>query len=54
MYTLALSLKDAAKAVGVSTWTLTRMVKRGELLTRRAGRRVLFPMEALKKWLEGK
>ena len=42
------SLKEAARAMGVDTRTIAAMAARGELVTRRAGRRVLVDAASLR------
>ncbi|MBW7866508.1 MAG: helix-turn-helix domain-containing protein [Candidatus Hydrogenedentes bacterium] len=42
-----LSLKDAASVAGVSISTLRRMVKRGDLPSRRFGKLIRVPASAL-------
>lgn len=46
--------KEAANYVGVSYWLLCELVKRGEIPCIKAGGRLLFRLESLKKWLESK
>ncbi len=48
---LARGLKEAARAVGVSKYTLVREIKRGRLRAARIARRVVVPVEALKELL---
>jgi hypothetical protein len=42
------SLKQAASAIGVDPRTLTAMAERGEIIVRRAGRRVLVDAASLR------
>jgi len=51
---MALSVAEVAVALGLSTRTIERLVKRGELRVRRVGRRVLIPREELGAWLNRK
>jgi len=57
---LALSLREAARAIGVSERTLWEYVKRGDVPSVRMGRagkrtakgrRVLIPVDSLRAWL---
>ena len=48
---IALSLRDAARAVGVSVPTLRRAIRSGALVARRVGGRVLIEPEALREWV---
>jgi excisionase family DNA binding protein len=50
---LAYSVEDAAKQLSVSAQSIRRLIERGELKARRAGRRVLVPKNELERWLEG-
>jgi excisionase family DNA binding protein len=43
-----ISVDEAAKRLDVSTQTITAMCKRGELVHRRAGRRVLVSAESIR------
>lgn len=49
---LALSPEEAAAALGLSERTLQDLRKRGEVPTVRIGRRVLHPVDALRRWLD--
>jgi excisionase family DNA binding protein len=49
-----LNLRQAAIFLGVSAMTVRRMVKRGELLPARFGRRVVFPRVELERRLYGR
>ena len=42
------SLKDAAKALGIDSRTILAMAARGEIVTRRAGRRILIDAASLR------
>ena len=48
---LALTIAEAAQSLGLSERTIESMVKKGELPVRRVGRRVLLPVDALRKWI---
>jgi excisionase family DNA binding protein len=41
MHTLAIGLKDAAAALGLSHWTLREYIREGKIRAVRIGRRVL-------------
>ena len=43
-----LSVREAARAMGVSTQTITAMAKRNEIASRRAGRRLLISAVSLR------
>ena len=47
---LTLSERDAAKALGLSTRTLERLRKKGELRFFKIGGRVKYRLEALEDW----
>ena len=49
---LAIGLKDAAMAVGLSPWTLRGWIRRGKLRSVRLGRRVLVEPSELKRLVE--
>jgi predicted DNA-binding transcriptional regulator AlpA len=53
--TLALKMRDAARAIGCSTRTLHELVKRGEIRPRRLGTGpragLVFPLAELERWL---
>ena len=51
---LALSIAEAARCVSVHPDTLANAIKRGELVARRVGRRVLIEVAELRKWLESR
>jgi excisionase family DNA binding protein len=42
------SVAEAAKRAGLCEWTIRRMAKAGELVSRRAGRRLLIDSSSLK------
>ena len=50
--TLALGLKDAADALGLSHWTLRSYVKQGKLAAVRIGKRILIEPSALQQLIE--
>jgi excisionase family DNA binding protein len=47
----AYTVRDAAQRVGISEVQLRRIIKRGELKTRRVGRRILVTADALREWM---
>ncbi|NJL32379.1 MAG: helix-turn-helix domain-containing protein [Phycisphaerales bacterium] len=51
---LALSVHDAAAALGVSGRTIEKMVARGELPSFRVGDRRLFSVDSLRAWVREK
>jgi excisionase family DNA binding protein len=51
---LVLRPRDAAKALGLSTSTLNRLVRAGEIKRIRLDRITLFPVEVLDAWLKAK
>jgi len=46
--------RDAAKALGLSTSTLNRLVRAGEIKCIRLDRITLYPIEVLEAWLKSK
>ncbi len=52
MERLAYSVREAAQAVGVSTRTIVREIKRGRLRAVRISRRVVIPADALTQFLK--
>lgn len=51
---LGLRPRDAAKALGISTSTLNRLARAGEIKCIRLDRITLYPMDALEAWLKAK
>jgi excisionase family DNA binding protein len=51
---LVLRPRDAAKALGLSTSTLNRLARAGEIKCIRLDRITLYPVEALESWLKSK
>ena len=54
---MAVGVAEAARRLGVSQRTLATLLAKGELSSRRIGRRRVIPVDALKKFLnedEGK
>jgi excisionase family DNA binding protein len=51
---LALRVDEAARAVGISPRKARYMVASGEWPHRSAGRAILIPTQALRRWLEEK
>lgn len=49
-----LSVKECAEALGVTHWTVSRFIKRGELSCIRVGRRVLIAPNDLRIFLESR
>ena len=49
---LSLRPREAAAAIGISARTLWTLTKRGEIPHTRLGRTVLYPVEALRRWLQ--
>lgn len=45
--------REAAEYIGVSYWLLLEMAKRKEIPAIHAGRRVLFRVETLDRWMSG-
>ncbi len=52
MERLAYSVREAAAALGVSTRTIVREIKRGHLQAVRVSRRVVIPTTALTQYLK--
>jgi excisionase family DNA binding protein len=48
---LAVNVPEAARRLGVSPRTIATLIARGELLSRKIGRRRVIPVEALEKFL---
>lgn len=48
-----LTAREAAQWIGVSYWLLLELVKRKEIPAIHAGRRVLFRVETLDRWMSG-
>jgi excisionase family DNA binding protein len=49
---LALGLKEAAEAVGLSHWTIRKFIREGKLRSVRLGKRVLVEPEELQRLVE--
>jgi len=49
---LAVSRFEAARVLSISLRTLDSLLARGELRGRRVGRRILFPLEELERFLK--
>jgi putative molybdopterin biosynthesis protein len=49
--TLALSVRDAARALSLGERKLWEMTNRGEIPHVRCGKRILYPLAALEAWL---
>jgi hypothetical protein len=50
---LALNLLDAAKIIGVSSWTLRESILLGNLRAKKAGRNHIILISELHRWLDG-
>jgi excisionase family DNA binding protein len=48
-----LSLREAARALGVSFWTVRRLIKQGNLTPVTVGRRVLLEQSAIERFIAG-
>ena len=48
---VALSIAEAAKALGLSDRTITSMVTKGEIPVVRIGKRRLIPVDGLREWV---
>jgi excisionase family DNA binding protein len=48
---LAVNVPEAARRLGVSPRTIATLIARGELLSRKIGRRRVIPVEALERFL---
>lgn len=48
---LAVAIPEAARRIGVSPRTVATLVARGELQSRKVGRRRIIPIAALEKFL---
>lgn len=53
MERLAYSVREAAEALGVSSRTIVREIRRGHLRAVRVSRRVVIPADALAQFLQG-
>jgi excisionase family DNA binding protein len=49
---LALRPREAAKALGVSERTLWSWTQQGRVPCKRIGKAVLYPVDALRRWLD--
>lgn len=52
MEEIAIGIRDAAKAVGLSVWTLRSWIRRGKLRCVRLGRRVMVEPGELERLVE--
>lgn len=50
---LAVSINQTCRLLGLSRWTVSRMVKLGVLKSRKIGRRVLIPCESIEQFVMG-
>jgi excisionase family DNA binding protein len=46
-----LRVDDAARILGVSTWSVYEAIKAGEMPAIHVGRRILIPTHALREWM---
>lgn len=51
---LSLRPREAAKAIGISERSLWTLTKANEVPHTRLGKSVLYPVDALRKWLEAR
>ena len=51
---LAVSVKEAARLLGVCQRTVWQAAKRGEIQSRKIGSRVVFPLASIHRFLHGK
>jgi excisionase family DNA binding protein len=52
MQEIAIGIKDAARAVGISPWTMRSFIRQGKIRAVRIGRRVLVEPAELKRLIE--
>jgi excisionase family DNA binding protein len=50
--TLAVNIPEAARRLGLSARTVATLVSRGQLATRKVGRRRIIPVQALEAFLK--
>lgn len=50
---LAMSVEEASRALGISTWLGYELVAKGVIPSIRLGRRIIVPRAALERWLAG-
>jgi len=48
-----LTAKEAAEYIGISYWLILELAKRKEIPAIYAGKRVLFRVETLNRWMDG-
>ena len=51
---LAVNVEEAARMLSVSQRSIWNMAQRGEIVSRRIGKRVVFPVASIHAFLEGK
>jgi len=51
---ISLSISETAYALGISPRTVERLVAKGEIKSKRVGRRVLIPRSDIEAWLNQK
>ena len=49
----AISIAQACQRLGVSRWTINRLINTHTLYAMRVGRRILIPVDSLNEWLHG-
>lgn len=49
----AISIAQACQRLGLSRWTVNRLINTHSLYAMRVGRRVLIPVDSLNDWLHG-
>ena len=49
---LTLNVDELAKIIGLSKWTIYTLSCQGKIPHVKVGRRVLFPVKAIEKWLD--
>ena len=50
---IALSVKEAARAVSLSPWTIRKFIKIGKIKPTRLGRRITIELAELQRFLKG-
>ncbi|WP_084784969.1 helix-turn-helix domain-containing protein [Calidithermus timidus] len=52
MEKLALSAREAARLIGAHEQSVYKWVRAGKIPHKRIGRKIVFPVQALQRWLE--